>query len=102
MADLAFYHRLYVRLTDHWRAVIAPDRWLEVRYEDVVAEPEETSRRLVAFAGVPWDAACLEPEAHRDAVTTASSWQARQPIHRGSVGRFRSYAPWLRELRGLT
>jgi hypothetical protein len=34
-------------------------------------------------------------------VSTASKWQARQPIYRTSVERWRHYEPWLGELREL-
>jgi hypothetical protein len=32
---------------------------------------------------------------------TASVWQARQPIYRTSVERWKHYEPWLGELRAL-
>jgi len=101
LGDLAAYQRLHQRLMDHWRAVIPSDRLLEVDYEDVVGEPEKTARRLIAFCGLAWDPACLRPEENRDAVRTASSWQARQPIYRSSVERWRRYEPWIGELRTL-
>jgi hypothetical protein len=34
-------------------------------------------------------------------ITTASVWQARQPIYRTSAERWRRYEPWLAELRQL-
>jgi hypothetical protein len=37
----------------------------------------------------------LEPERTARAVLTASQWQVRQPIYRGSVGRWKRYEPWL-------
>ncbi len=97
--DLAWYHRLHLRMLDHWRSVLPSDRWLDVRYEDVVTEPERTARRLVSFCGLAWNPACMHPEANLDEVRTASSWQARQPIYTSSVDRWRRYAPWLLELR---
>ena len=39
--------------------------------------------------------------AHGRKVTTASIWQARQPIYRSSVERWLCYEPWLGELREL-
>jgi tetratricopeptide (TPR) repeat protein len=99
--DLAFYYRQYLRLMEHWRAVLPPDRFLDVDYEDATAAPEGAARRLVAFAGLEWDAACLQPERNPDAVKTASTWQARQPIYRSSVERWRNYEPWIGELRSL-
>ena len=99
--DLAFYYRQYLRLMAHWRAVLPADRLIDVDYEEATAAPEETARRLIAFCGLEWDPACLQPERNPDAVKTASKWQARQPIYRTSVERWRNYEPWLGELRGL-
>ena len=86
---------------EHWRAVLPADRLLDVDYEEATAEPEATARRLVAFCGLEWDDACLRPEQNPDAVKTANKWQARQPVYRTSVDRWRKYEPWLGELRGL-
>ncbi|HEY3822716.1 MAG TPA: sulfotransferase [Polyangiaceae bacterium] len=99
--DLAFYYRQYLRLMEHWRAVLPPGRLLDVDYEEATAAPEEVSRRLIAFCGLEWDAACLQPERNPGAVKTASTWQARQPIYRSSVERWRHYEHWIGELRGL-
>ncbi len=99
--DLASYYRLYLRLIEHWRSVIPSERFLEIDYEDLVAEPEKTARRLMAFVGLEWDPACLRPEGNSQRVRTASSWQARQPIFLSSVQRSRHYEPWIGELRGL-
>jgi tetratricopeptide (TPR) repeat protein len=96
--DLAAYYRQYLRLSDHWRAVLPADRFVDVDYEDATGDPEATARRLIAFCGLAWDAACLQPERNPDAVRTASKWQARQPIYRSSVERWRNYEPWLGEL----
>jgi tetratricopeptide (TPR) repeat protein len=99
--DLVFYYRQYLRLMDHWRSVLPSTRLLELDYEDATAAPEETARRLLEFCGLSWDEACLRPERNDGAVRTASVWQARQPIYRSSVERWRNYEPWLGELRTL-
>ncbi len=99
--DLAFYYRQYLRLMSHWRAVLPANRLHELDYEDATSAPEETARKLVAFCGLAWDETCLRPEKNPGAVRTASVWQARQPIYRSSVERWRNYEPWLGELRTL-
>lgn len=99
--DLVFYYRQYLRLMDHWRGLLPPGAILDVPYEALIAEPEAWSRRLVEFAGLEWDPACLRPQDNRRAIRTASLWQARQPIHGGSVERWRRYEPWLGDLREL-
>jgi tetratricopeptide (TPR) repeat protein len=101
LGDLASYYRLYSRLMAHWRAVIPSDRLLEVDYEDVVAEPERTARRLLAFCELEWDPTCLRPETNPAVVKTASNWQTRQPIYGTSVERWRCYEQWIAELREL-
>lgn len=69
--------------------------FLDLSYEKLVADPEGQSRRLVEFAGLSWDPACLEPQRLERSVLTASQWQVRQPIYRGSVARWKRYEPWL-------
>jgi tetratricopeptide (TPR) repeat protein len=99
--DLVFYYRQYERLMAHWRQVLPPGTMLELRYEDLTADPEPRTRDLVAFCGLEWDPACLRPEDNPRTVHTASVWQARQPVYRSSVARWRRYEPWLGELREL-
>ncbi len=98
---LVVYHENYVRLMDHWRRVLPPERFLEIDYEAVVEDREKETRRLIAFCGLPWDEACLYPEENRRAIATASLWQARQPVYKGSIGRWRNYAEWLGPLLRL-
>ena len=100
-AELVAYLRSYQRLTGHWRTVLPPDRFLEVDYEELTCTPEPVIRRMIAACGLAWHDACLRPESNPRAVRTPSKWQARQPIHRRSVARWRRYEPWLGALRPL-
>jgi hypothetical protein len=98
---LAFYYRQYARLMDHWRRTLPADRFIEVEYEALINDREVETRRLIAFCGLEWDDACLNHEANGRAIKTASFWQARQPVYRDSLERWRRYEPWLGELREL-
>jgi tetratricopeptide (TPR) repeat protein len=100
-AELAAAYQQYARLMDHWREVLPADRFIEVEYEKLIADREAVTRRLIGFAGLDWDDACLRPERNRRTVTTASLWQARQRVYSTSVERWRRYEPWLGELRRL-
>jgi len=100
-AELVAYFRSYQRITDHWRSVLPPDRFLEVDYEDLTRAPEPVIRRIIAACGLTWHDACLRPESNPRAVKTPSKWQTRQPIYRTSVARWRRYEPWLGPLRAL-
>jgi tetratricopeptide (TPR) repeat protein len=99
--DVVFAYRQYERLMDHWRRVLPSDRFTEVQYETLVADREAETRRLIAFCGLDWDDACLAPERNERRVKTSSLWQARQPVYRTSIERWRRYEPWLGELRQL-
>ena len=99
--DLVFFYRQYERIMAHWQTVLPAERYFEIDYEALVADPEPLTRRLVAFCGLEWHEACLVPHHNRRPVTTASLWQVRQPIYRGSLARWRRYEPWLGELREL-
>ena len=100
-AELVAYFRSYQRLIDHWRSVLPADRFIEVDYEDLTRAPEPVIRRIIAACGLAWHDACLRPECNPRAVNTPSKWQARQPIYRTSVARWRRYEPWLGPLRAL-
>lgn len=92
----------YLRLMEHWRRVIPSNRWLDVDYEDLVANRERVVRTMVEFCGLEWDDACLRHEQNRRSVRTPSLWQARQPVYTDSVEKWRKYEPWLREFASLT
>ncbi|MGD0769052.1 MAG: tetratricopeptide repeat protein [Tepidisphaeraceae bacterium] len=78
------------RFAAHWLKVL-PLRMLQVQYEDVVADLEGQSRRIISFLGLPWNPACLDFHRTERTVKTASAWQVRQPIYTRSVGRWRNY-----------
>jgi tetratricopeptide (TPR) repeat protein len=99
--ELVMYFRCYQRLIDHWRSLLPADRFIEVDYEELTRAPEPVIRRIIAGCGLAWHDACLRPESNPRAVRTPSKWQARQPIYRNSVARWRRYEPWLGALRAL-
>jgi hypothetical protein len=97
---VAFYEQ-YDRLMVHWRDILPPDRFIEIDYEDLVANREDITRKLISFCGLSWNDACLRHEENERTVTTVSMWQARQPIYTSSVDRWRRYEPWLGEFNRL-
>jgi hypothetical protein len=100
-SDIVFFYRQFERLMNHWHEVVPSDRLIEVRYEDLVCEREQTTRRMIEFAGLEWSDACLRPEQNVRPVKTASVWQVRQPVYGASRERWRKYEPWLGELAEL-
>ena len=77
-----------------------------LRIEDIDSPRVKPGAAELALAdlrwlGLDWDDVCLRPENNNRRIYTVSSWQARQPIYRSSVERWRHYEPWLGELREL-
>jgi Tfp pilus assembly protein PilF len=89
-----------------WRAM-APclgQGFLEVRYEDVVADLQGEARRALEFLGATWDERVLRFDEHARAKLVRSPTYAAvaKPISKGAVGRWRHYQkhlqPWLETL----
>lgn len=99
LAELGRYYRSYQALMQHWRHLLPPGRILEVCYEDVVADLEGQSRRIVAHCGLDWDPRCLAFHEIERPVRTASATQVRRPLYRSALGRARRYPSFLRPLR---
>jgi tetratricopeptide (TPR) repeat protein len=98
LAELGEFYLDYRRLMAHWHSIL-PDRILDVAYEDVVASLEPTTRRLLDYVGVPFEAACLEFHRNPAAIMTASSVQVRKPIYDTSLQQWQNYATQLQPLR---
>jgi tetratricopeptide (TPR) repeat protein len=101
LEDLAHYYQEYRRLMDHWREALPPGALLDVPYESLVEDLEFWSRKMVEFAGLPWDPRCLEFYRTARTVTTSSRWQVRQKLNSEARGRWRHYEPFIGALRSL-
>jgi len=95
--DIGRYINLQTRLMRHWQAEL-PLPILELDYEQLATDPEFQARRLVDFAGLGWDPACLEFHRSERGVQTPSRWQVKQPIYTRSIGRWRQYERHLEAL----
>ena len=84
------YFRAYARLMAHWAKVL-PLPIFELNYEELTADTETISRRLVAFCGLEWDERCLKFHETERVVRTASVLQVRQPIYQSAIGRWKRY-----------
>ena len=98
LGELGRYYRDYVGLMAHFDAVL-PGRVHRVFYERMVDDPETEVRALLAYCGLPFEAACLRFYENDRAVRTASSEQVRRPIFRDGLDQWRRYEPWLDPLK---
>jgi hypothetical protein len=98
LAEMGRFYRNYEALMDHWRAILPADKFMEVQYEELVADQEGQSRRMVDFLGLKWDKACLRFDKTARIVRTASVNQVRQPIFKSSIDRWKPFAKELKPL----
>jgi len=99
LGHLADRINLYLRVMAHYKRVL-PVQVLDVPYEQLVADQESTTRRMLNFVGLDWDAGCLNFHRTERLVRTASVSQVRQPIYTRSVARWKHYEEMLRPLLG--
>ena len=98
---LADYYRQHQRLMAHWRSALPSGSMLEVPYEELVADQESWTRRILEFIGLAWDPRCLTFQNTERPVATASYWQVRQKIYQSSVSRWRDYRKFIGPLLAL-
>jgi tetratricopeptide (TPR) repeat protein len=98
LEHLGRYYRCYLSLMDHWDAVL-PGKVLQVRYEDLVRDPDTQIRRLLEHCQLPFESACLSFHQTKRSVRTASAEQVRQPIYTSGIGYWRHFERELEPLR---
>lgn len=90
LGELGEHYLEYQRMMDYWHEIL-PGKVLDVEYEQMVADQESQTRRLLEHCGLPWEDNCLRFYDTDRAVVTASSEQVRQPIYNGSVHSWRRF-----------
>ena len=71
--------------------------WLEVRYEDMVADLEPVARRTLDFLGVSWNPGVLKFNEHarQKLVRSPTYADVAQPVYQRARGRWRNYQKYL-------
>ncbi|HUC85518.1 MAG TPA: sulfotransferase [Candidatus Acidoferrales bacterium] len=89
----------YAGMMGHWRALapLMPVPWLEVRYEDMVADLQPVARKALDFLGVPWDDRVLAfyETARKKIVRSPTYADVTQPVYQRACGRWRHYQKYL-------
>ncbi|MEZ5953843.1 MAG: sulfotransferase [Hyphomonas sp.] len=97
--DLEACARYYVgfdRMVAHYSEVLPPDRFRQVRYEQVVGDIETETRALLDFCGLEFEPACVSFHENTAPVATASSAQVREPLYTRSLARWKRYEAGLK------
>lgn len=88
--ELARYFVAYRDLMEHWNTVI-PGAVYSAEYEKLVDDFEVEVKALLKYCDLDFEPQCLTYYENREASTTASTVQVRQPVYRSSVGKWRDY-----------
>lgn len=100
--DITLVMRDCERLMAHW-TLLYPNSIRAVHYEDVIANPGAAVAELARWIGMPplpQDGSNVTAQSN-GTISTASLWQARQPIHPRSMERWKHYAVYIPELLKL-
>lgn len=81
----------------HLRTVLPANRWLEVRYEDLLTDLPGQARRAIEFLGLPWEDSVLDYRRRvaEKVVHTPSYLAVKEPLYTRAVGRWQRYAKWM-------
>ena len=79
---------------DLWQSEYT-DRIYNLNYEELTANQESETRKLIDNLGLDWDEACLSPHKNRRIVRTASQQQVKKKVYQGSSEAWRKYEPYL-------
>jgi hypothetical protein len=74
-----------------------PTPWLQVRYEDCVADLEKEARRVLDFLGLPWDPNVLNyrERLKAKAVSSPTYEAVSKPLYTSAIGRWKNYQKYL-------
>ena len=96
--EMADHFRRYRTLMAHWRAQY-PERILDVRYDELVEDPEAVAAEVLAFCGLSPLPGISAIERRGAGAATASANQVLEPVHARNVDQWRRYEAELAPLR---
>lgn len=89
----------YAKMMQAWLKLrgLIRNPWIEIRYEDMVADLEGQARRVLEFLDLPWDDRVLEyhQRAQKKHVHSPTYEAVTKPVYSSSVGRWKHYAKQL-------
>jgi tetratricopeptide (TPR) repeat protein len=95
---IGHFYNEYLRMMQHWESCLG-DAMLEVSYEELVADQEQTTRKILDFCGLEFEPKCLEFWKTGRTVLTLSQNQVRKPMYDSSVARHERFGALLNPLR---
>ena len=95
----------YVKMMQAWLKLrgILKNPWIEIRYEDMVADLKGQAERALDFLGLPWDERVLQyhNRAQTKHVHSPTYEAVTKPVYATSIGRWRNYSKQLEPYQEL-
>ena len=89
------YYEIYYQMIKNFEQT-HPNFIYDLQYEKFVSDPENESKKLMKFCGLPWNIKCLEFYKRRDLISkTASNIQFRKAIYKDSINKYLPYKKFL-------
>ena len=71
---------------------------LNIKYENVVADIEKETRKILDFLDVDFEESCIKFYKNKRSIDTGSVIQARKPIYKNSINSWMNYKDFLKPL----
>ncbi len=91
---IALYFQQYNQLMEFWEGRY-PESIKCCRYDDLIVDTKTTTTSILNYLNLDWEEACSNFHKQKRKVNTASTWQVRQPIYKGSINRWKNYSAQL-------
>ena len=90
-ADLVNFYKLYDDLMNFWQKKF-DKKIFNMNYENLIANKEVETKRLIKFCELDWDDKCLDFHKNKRSVSTASLAQVREPLYKTSIEKWKNYS----------
>jgi len=97
LEELGHFYMLYEKQMDYYKKIFN-QQILNVKYEDVVADTEKETKKILDYLELDFEKNCLEFFKNKRPIQTASLVQARKPVFKSSVNSWMNYKDFLKPL----
>ena len=95
--DIVNYYKIYQDLMDFWKKNLK-NQIFDLKYEDLINNPEQKIKELIKFCDLNWQQNCLEFYKNKKIIKTVSFNQARKPIYKDSIKGASNFKKYLKNL----
>ena len=80
----------------HWHKIL-PDFIFNIKYENLIGNPNKEIKNLIHVAGLSWSSKCLKFYQNKRSIKTASDTQARRKLYKSSINSWKNYEKYLKK-----